>query len=538
MKRKKNKGIGLFFIIFIILILLIGGAALVFLRQEAVYTPVMCDGYKFTCCIEKQEYTTYKTVTDEIYFDCPFTATKCEILSSSYESNSFTYMIGSGLCELYDSPVPLIGNWYKCSIEKEGAIKMEPGDRLYMRERGPLIVGRNTQGSFQIQMYESVLYYCGDSGCTVGVAKAADNCRFSPIGGTIYTDYNLKNKQTGISTKDVPLDSCILARDGSQYVCGYKELTCDKDSDCTGHKYGRFECSNLILQEYGCKEFGTAIISHDVGPDATNVPKLSEYMWGKRCGVISEKSVTCCTNDECIGELEFCDTNPASSTAWTCIKGKECTADYMCGTRVDCNLEEKILEKPACINYDCSTKKVRDIECCWPDRGCALDEYCTQDYKCEKKTPTKEDCPYECCENIEKYYNQPCPISKPHCGADNICHTDAECTTTEDCVKKYGEGYECKNGACIKGIDNKEECEKQDYNWVEEKTIVCGISCQILGTKPKITTKAYCDKGFDLSKYLPWIIIGVIVIVLLIVLMQPRKAQPTAAPAPQVTIVK
>ena len=382
------------------------------ITDSKTFTPIFCNDYEFTCCNEQVDSVSTYTITDESAWKCPSWASKCEILSVSVNNVAVGYekwAVGSKDCEVAGFPC----KGFRCSDERFQEKQMQPNEFVWLDH--PCL---NSQGKIEVKVYKKRLDFCGKAGCKSGVpVLGADQCTFTPENAKIYTT---TNQLINAISYTVPLGECVLAfQSGNRHICGYIEESCQDDSDCGGHTYGRFECYGRTLQEYGCRSFGiqNPELEKDRLPsDAGFGTDDNSVVSGKRCEVIRTKQVQCCGDNDC-GTNYFCDRN-----TWTCKRKVECREDADCGVSVQCDWATKTLKTPVCRNGICEFSEI-PVECC-SDVNCPSGYYCTEDRKCKERVATCTECPYECCVGectIQGgFFDRLCPPEKPYC-VDNVC---------------------------------------------------------------------------------------------------------------------
>ncbi|MBA7649823.1 hypothetical protein ES703_57622 [subsurface metagenome] len=294
------------------------------------------------------------------------------------------------------------------------------------------------------------LDFCGRAGCTVGVPVAgADQCTFHPNLNTVYTSTSALTGKVITISYTVPMASCVLAfQSGDRHICGYKEETCERDTDCGGHTYGNVECIGRTKQTYGCRSFGTPISEHDRGPFdfgwGSDAYQTSANTFGKRCEIIRAEPVQCCGDTDC-GTGMFCDVN-----TFTCKESVECTYDYQCGVSVQCDFSTKTLKTPVCRIGKCTFDEV-SVECC-NDQQCPSGFFCNADKECEERAIIKKQCPFECCEGEDLYFDRLCPESKPHC-------VDGACLVTPPPLEKCADCNAFAKSKMFGSIFKSQKCE-------------------------------------------------------------------------------
>lgn len=462
----KAKTIGILLILIIIVAL--GFFVIKGVTQSVIaktFTPVFCNDYEFTCCVETKTAGNQQIGTT-INFKCPDSATKCEVLSSS-DSVAHLYT-GSINCritrELSNLYIPL----YKCDdgkeVSKSYPIQVPKGNIFW--------ADRNTNIAYII--YGQKLVFTGRASGTIGVDLSSDSCAYTINKGTIYTP---NGQNTGTTSYTVPVSSCILSwQTGDRHICGSLEEQCSADTDCTSHTYGNKECNARTLQTYGCKQLPLPSgVTKDAdgnlsgGNSLINNP-LSYSGIISRCEVISNQQVQCCGDTDC-GSSLFCD-----KTTFTCKPQVQCKQNSDCGVSTQCDYVNLKLKTPICSNNQCSYS-TQNVECC-NDNNCDINSYCDINHKCKLKEVNVTQCPFSCCVGEAKYTERKCPTNqycKDHtCTSEKVCTSDANCLPTQT----------CKDGECV---DKQLVCTGQLFGIVSANIGTkeqCGFWCQIGITKP------------------------------------------------------
>jgi len=383
------------------------------ISEASSFTPIFCNDYEFSCCnLKEDSFIRQSSITDEIPYMCPLYASKCELGSDNIKVGTSIY-IGSNNCRLEES---FLGDRWECSDEFASDRKtLFPGEYAWVMNS--LTKTFNVGGVVinDISVKIDRLDFCGRSGCSTGVpVSGADQCKFNPELNTIYTSTSSLTGKVNTASYTVPEGSCVLAfQSGDRHICGYKEESCSSDSDCNGHTFGNVECNGRTKQTYGCRSFGTPFSEKDRGPfDAgwgndESIPNIGEGDFGKRCEIISSVQVQCCGDNDC-GSDQFCDTS-----SFTCEEDVICTQDYQCGVSVQCDFSTKKLKKPICSIGKCSFDEV-SVECC-NNQQCSSGDFCNEERKCEERVIDQKECPFECCEDEDRYFDRLCSDSKPFC---------------------------------------------------------------------------------------------------------------------------
>ena len=436
-KKKKNKLlIGIIITVLSLILILIAynlsdgfGFKPLVISDVQTFTPIFCNDYEFTCCNEKVDSRiTQVSISDEIAWQCPLTSHLCTFGSIYGIFFPIEPYIGSENCYLDKS---ILGNRWVCSDEIASSRKiLYPGEYVWVMNT--VLKRFNVVATINdIIITIPRLDFCGRAGCTVGVPVAgADQCTFHPNLNTVYESTSSLTGKVSTISYTVPIESCVLAfQSGDRHICGYKEEACNWDADCTGHTYGNVECYARTKQTYGCRSYGTPISEHDRGPFDTgwgsDSSQTSLNTFGKRCEIIKAEQVQCCGDTDC-GTNFFCDVSD-----FTCKESVECTEDYQCGVSVQCDFSTKTLKTPVCRAGKCAFDEV-SVDCC-NDQQCPSGYFCNVNKECEKRVVIKKQCPFECCEDEDLYFDRLCPDDKPYC-IDGACLVEPlPLTYCEDC---------------------------------------------------------------------------------------------------------
>lgn len=450
-----NKKIGLIMFIF-----LVGGLMFILpntglLPQATLgFTPIYCQDYEFTCCVEDMTTLNIGDLTNDEAYNCPGDSNYCRLVNfiggdGTYQPNSATKGITNCGSDYNIGYCGLIGNCFNC----DGQVTTNIGDNLLPGENVYRFDGLR---NLIIERSEDKLVFCGSSGCTQGTqVLGANGCTFNPT-ATYDSSGNLVKYEKSDTSYTVPSGAtgCILSwQRGNRHICGNVEEQCNTNSDCIGHTYGNVECTARTKQTYGCVNLGlpSGIIQQGSEYLFYNTPSNSRSntdVTKSRCEIISAETVQCCGDTDC-GSNAFCNT-----ATFTCEDEISCSQDVDCGVSQQCNIIEKELQKPSCSLGTCDFKKVQDVECC-SESDCAENQMCDIDYKCKEKGDIKKNCPHECCIGMDDYLDKPCGDGL-FC-IDNKCNENG-CEDNDDCT----DDQICDNGDCI----DKEELE---CSWYQEK---------------------------------------------------------------------
>lgn len=448
----QNWIIGMIIASMLIAILMFSSNKLPFTGGLTSFTPIFCNDYEFTCCNEhKQSTGDYSLLTDDSNWQCPLNMERCSISTGGY-SGSYTLYKGKINCI---SRKILFNTYFSC--DDKNALGSASNFNLYPGEYVWSEYGTNIQ--IRYENYIRRLDFTGPSASTTGIkVLGSDKCTFTPNTGTIYNADTLI-KQSAVSYI-VPLSDCVLAyQSGNRHICGYKEETCASDSDCSGHTYGNKECIGRTLQTYGCISYGTAtplekdrlpIGSNSVGwGETSSIPQSGQATFGKRCEIKEAKQVQCCGDTDC-GSNYFCD-----KTDFVCKPKVQCTQDSDCGVSIQCDFANKLLKKPSCVLGSC-TYQSSSVECCSDNQCPGTNSFCSIDYKCRQGSITRRECPFDCCDSEELYFDKACPSAKPYC-QEHTCKAEQEvvmsqCKSCDEYALSRVIGSVWKDKACKGGL--------------------------------------------------------------------------------------
>jgi len=423
--KKKNKVL-IILSILILGIIFYGSKSGWFAFTISGFTPIFCNDYSFTCCAEVLSYTQHFTVDSYDSFVCPSSATRCVV---KVVSSPYSIFIGSKNCK-YEWHWSDLGYSWRCDDEQEikGTESREftiyPGWQVYGK---PGIVPAN----LQIKVYREELRFYGRAG-GMGPPEqpggypvsGADGCSFNPT--ATYKNGKLVKYDISATSYVVKQGECVMNWvSGDRHICGYVEESCRSDKDCGGHTYGNYECSGRTLQKYGCREFskpyylekygiGYAFKPFEISDEESKVDSLKTL---SRCEIVESIPVQCCGDNDC-GPNAFCDVG----NTWTCKETVECVNDEDCGVSLQCDFANKQLKKPVCSLGKCTWQILQNIECC-SSKDCPSGYFCDENYKCKEGIISKKECPFECCEDEELYFDKSCPSDKPYC-INNVCNEE------------------------------------------------------------------------------------------------------------------
>jgi hypothetical protein len=511
MKNKEILKISFSVIGVIILLILFRTGYVQMTGLASTFTPIYCNDYSFLSCNEVEDNTiTYNFKDCPCLFDnencveywqCPLTASKCEVTSITGGFPNGEILVGSTNCQRKDSPLT-IPRW-ECDDDTSynsnaGIITLSPGDFVH-NNYGAC----DYRPSVQIKTYRLRLDFCGTSGCTNGVpVPGADGCTFNPSATYDSSGNLIKVDKEGTSYVAQKGQSILAWFPSDRHICGNFEEECSDDSDCSGHTFGNVECSGNNKLTYGCVDIGS------VNPDLELIN--GEYVhydkpsnagsYGdtvlSRCQAISTIPVQCCGDSSC-GSNAFCDT-----TTFTCEDKVTCTTANQaitCGTSQQCNIATKELNQPVCTNSLCEKEKIRDVECCTTS-DCPVEQYCTEEYKCVDSIVNKQPCDKECCVGEDLFFDRECKTGE-FC-INNICQIKP-CKDDSECEK----GKVCSNGECKSPENKKDDCLSKNspgsnrYQYVEEKT----ERNKYIFFGKEVTTTGICK-----DTYLPYFVLSVI----------------------------
>lgn len=380
----------------------------------STFTPVYCNQYSFTCCVEqKAETSTFSETGATANAQCPSTATKC-VATNAPTTYPYAYF-GTSNCKVSSF---LFLNSFGCT----DAQQITTGETL---AKGGFIYGK-TPVVFDV--YRQKLLFTGRAGSTVGVpVSGADQCSFI-TDKSIYSDTGnlLKQPSAGGVSYTVSTNTCILSwNQGDRTICGNLEEQCSTDASCTGHTFGNKECTAKTLQTYGCTKLslpnGVTKKADGTLDGGDKLPNEQDYSGvSSRCEITSAVQVQCCGDTDC-GSNAVCD-----KTTFTCKAPAQvqCKADYDCGVSTQCNINTKEIVKPTCNAGKCQQTVQSSVQCCG-DSDCASGSFCDTDYKCKQGANLKSACPFECCPaqgstDSQKYFDKNCQTGM-YCDSTNAC---------------------------------------------------------------------------------------------------------------------
>jgi hypothetical protein len=386
----------------------------------------------FRCCDEIQDYQGSRTLSYTLFnydsnqiYQCPSFLRRCEVRLTDTGTLSYTGTIyrGSDNCARAG---PFAESW-SCSddtaIAKSQWYDIQPGEYVHIVGEGSIVI--------DYKHFRSILYDCGLAGCSTGSpVLGADGCGFN-------TNMNIYDQMGRIKiTADaqaqyaytVPYKSCYTYYpETNRHIIGDTCEECTDNQDCVdrygssytylGQEYGA-TCDGSHVQLYTCQETGSDIcVKWREDSSGTNQECLEE---GKqtRCDLYLAIPVQCCPGTSGCGPNAFC--NPDT---YVCEQTAECTADTDCGHTVQCDYADTTLNTPKCISGQCGFDE-RDVECC-ADINCPVGYYCAADYTCKEKSPVPQECPYECCENEQEFFDRPCALGEICCD-DHTCQVSCD----------------------------------------------------------------------------------------------------------------
>ena len=485
---------------------LLGGGAYILVEQSVSggFTPIFCNDYSFTCCVDKTDSNPVN-LDSKTSYQCPENANYCLITST----NSNFIWAGSEDCELGWHPSKaLFGSTFACDDERviSENEQLLPSEHIY----GFATLGVD-QLTVTIEKHVNGLIFTGRSGYDLGVpVLGADGCTFNPTAtrndGKL-VEYDVDKTSYTISPSD-----CMLSFvPGDRHMCGTLEEQCSNYNDCSTHSYGNYECIGRTLQEYGCKQIAKPWFLEEYGGSLSFKPfsvvdekaELNKLPSNSRCEIITGETVQCCGDTDC-GSNAFCDVGKT----WTCQESAECDSDSDCGVSQQCDRDSKTIKKPVCNlqSGKCEKESIKDVECCSTE-DCPDKYFCGIDNTCQESTVPKVDCPFSCCVGELNYFNKGC-ADGTFC-VNHIC-TDDKCTKDSDCQN----GYTCDDGDCV-----KDELPGQ-CNWYEEyyEEESCGFWCSI-GVGDPVT-----DTGCKSMLWQYVLIIGGVIIAIVLII-QPKKPE-------------
>lgn len=389
----------------------------------------------FRCCDEILDWSGSKTLSYTLFtfdnsqtFQCERTMSHCEVLLSDANllSGSKVY-VGSADC----SQEGLFSETFSCTNDKEipiGSWVDVPGGSWVH------LVGQNNV-KIDFKKYRNKLCECSLSPCGTpcpGVL-GSDGCGFN-TNDDVY-DENGKIKVNADAQSQyaytVPMGDCYAYYpDINRHIIGDTCEECEDNSDCKnrypitynylGTEYGA-TCGGGYVQLYSCQATGSEVCTAYREDTSGNTQDCMEYGKSTRCDIYRAIEVQCCPGDSSCGVNSFC--NPDT---YTCKVTAQCTYDQDCGVTVMCDFTTNTLKTPVCSSGTCGFD-TQNVGCC-DDSNCASGYYCSADYTCREKTDVKQVCPYQCCEDIDQYFDRSCAIGNICCD-DNTCKVSCEGVT-------------------------------------------------------------------------------------------------------------
>ena len=405
------------------------------------FTPIYCNDYSFTCCVDAKSTATANLGITSAY-QCPANAIYCLLKSASgYE---YIYKGSIGCSSGYHPTRNLVGYSFICDDERTSSV----GDQILGSEYFYGFPTYSNSIIFNLENHLNRLDFCGRAGCSQGVpVQGADGCTFNPTAVYDSSGKLIKLDKSGTSYS-ARQGECILGWvSGDRHICGNLEEQCSSNSDCSGHTYGNKECNARTLQTYGCNKLslpsGVTRLSDGTLFGGDSKPGDSAYTGvASKCEIKSAIQVQCCGDTDC-GSNAFCD-----RTTFTCQTSAQCSQDSDCGVSEQCDYNLKQLKKPVCSLGKCSYQVLRSVDCC-SDQDCADGYICSNDKTCVQSTIPKVNCPNQCCIGDSRYFDKPCPSDKPYCnnGVCSATESESKCSSCWAWLKdKLGIQQDCDRG--------------------------------------------------------------------------------------------
>lgn len=463
--------------IFAILFLVVGGLFFftpVFqIGLSSTFTPVYCNDPTSACCVKTSSTSTISLSGSSATACSPTsTVTTCDV---DKKSGYYLYY-GSTNCRVVQDISTIFIKQYRC----DNQVSYSTADVLMVSvPRGYQIYSDRSATASMTTFGEKLVTNLG--------AFIQGSCVFSSSAGQKITNNNGVDFGAsytvpvgeGIGTKD----SCVLTWNaGNRHICGNLEEQCTADSDCIGHTFGNKECTNRVLQTYGCTELGVpSSLSYGFdGADASTLfaPIGSQNAGANafsgvtsRCEIKSATPVQCCGDTDC-GSSMVCD-----KTTFTCKAPEKvgCTASSQCGVSTQCDYASLQLKTPKCtivgFTGTCGYS-TKPVQCC-NDGNCASTQTCDlASYTCKDKAVVKTLCAFECCVGDALYLDRAC--SSGFC-VNHACSVEPECSATKPCVNNL----DCKDGVCKPVVDTCKDSffglVKADIGTKEECNFLCKV---------------------------------------------------------------
>jgi hypothetical protein len=459
----------------------------------AVSNDVWCSDWISLGCGERSEnQTAYMSTAvnqwDSGVFTCNYMK-GCEITGISNISTANCYgginfkrngqdfltaFSGSVFCA--GSSVPCIG---KCNLSSADVnpyfvgMRLNSGETIsYRCTPSWLLPNPASNVNFYFKGKFDRLVWCGQGPTAVSCDAAtsgvpvlgADGCAFN-IDKLKAEQPNLENLILNVQGEKVATKSYVVpegqniwvAYNGTRHVCGTLESECVTNEGCQ-HRYplsfpigsnlGNADVVGGRLIQYTCSETGAQTCSKWSGV-VEGQGTCVEYTKKKQCsGGATGISAECVPYASTCGTNAFCDPNTLQCVSTGVVRCKS-DKDPVCGMDTVCDRVSATLKEPYCRNPNttssgCDFRTIRNISCC-SKSDCASNEYCNTNYQCVKEIPGKVECPYECCNDDERYFDKPLDIGTRVCCPnhtlkDNIlqceewrCLSDADCKENERC---------------------------------------------------------------------------------------------------------
>lgn len=377
----------------------------------------------FRCCDEEMTSSGVKEMSMNEVWQCPTYAERCEV---SISPGSSVVWRGTENCK-----IQLLGD-FQCDDRRRvsSADDIAPGEYVYSQNWALVYL---TYKIFDGKLCDCPLNPCGlpcprvpgSAGC--GFDSTDDiflsNGLTDAFGGYIWGD---------LYHYTVPEGECYTYYpETNRHPVGNTCETCDDANDCAsqyplrynygGTSYGAI-CQGNSVQLYDCMPTGGSICIRFRDANENNVQDSNEECLEtgskSRCDLFKSIPIQCCPGTSSCGPQAFCGDD------YVCHQTAECDNDYDCGSTIVCDRATLTLKDPICQSGSCTFDE-RPVECCY-DSDCSEGYYCDYpDYTCKEKPDDKTDCPHECCDGEEEYFDRRCPGTDVCCG-DNTCAASTE----------------------------------------------------------------------------------------------------------------
>jgi hypothetical protein len=326
----------------VLVLLLIIGAILtiIFLRGEPVeqaitgFTPIYCNDYSFTCCVENLDFSNNVQVSSRDIFICPNTATRCDVIVTNWNEGPFgirKLIVGYGSCTLSTFFVP--GDRHICgNVEEQCERDADCGGHTYGNKE---CIGRNLQ-----------TYGCRTFGTPSYLEEYSGGLAYKPFEGDNDGSEPALSRCEIISAQSV---QCCGDNDcGSNAFCDTTTWTCQQTAECNIDA----DCGVSERCDRFSKELKKPICSEG------------------SCDFQVIQNVECCSSSDCPIDY-FCDTDytckeslvPKVDCPFECCVGETEFFDRPCATGEFC-IDNLCTTSGCTSNDDCSPGKIcQDGDC-------------------------------------------------------------------------------------------------------------------------------------------------------------------------------